>query len=79
MIMADPLTLSITSDVGAVANFLTAWAKFGGDILAVWDSPQMVQARINAQNQAADDQIARDADSGLKPGADLTKIEDDLS
>ena len=75
----SPLMLSVTSDVGAVANFLDECVKAGLDVVALFDSPQMQQARINAQNQAAADKIAKDADAGLKPGADLTDVEEDLS
>lgn len=75
---ADPLTLSVTSDVGAVANFLDACVKVGLNILAVWDSPQMVQARANVAKQAAIDQNATDADSALKTG-DMTQVGKDLS
>ena len=77
--VADPLTLSITSDVGAVANFLTECAKAGLDLVELFNSPQVVQGRLNVANQAARDKIAADADAGLNPGADLTKVEEDLS
>ena len=78
MATTDALTLSISSDIGDVANFLTEWAKLGGDIIAVWDSPQMIQARNNVATQKRKDQNATDAGETLKTG-NVTEVEKDLS
>jgi hypothetical protein len=75
---ADPLTLGITSDVGAVANFLTECAKVGLSIEELFNSPQMIQARLNIQEQAAKDKIAKDEAEALKTGVS-TEIDKDLS
>jgi hypothetical protein len=74
----DPLTLGITSDIGAVATFLGKCVDFGLDIEKVLNSPQMIQARVNAAAQRQRDQNAKDADTALKTG-DVTKVEEDLS
>lgn len=76
--MATPLTLGITSDVGAVANFLSACIKIGLDINAVINSPQMIQARANVAAEANKDQNAKDADQALSTGK-LDDVDKDLS
>jgi hypothetical protein len=76
-------TITATVDpfpyVTAGLTALGAIVKLTDDELAYLNSPQMIQARINVQNQAQRDKIAADADAGLKPGADLTQVEKDLS
>lgn len=72
------LSLGITSDVGAVANFLTECAKGGLDLLELFDNPQMVQGRANVAKERQADQTAKDVDSALS-GGDPTAIEKDLS
>jgi hypothetical protein len=76
--MATPLTLGITTDVGAVANFLTECAKVGLDLVDLFNSPQMVQGRANVAKEAQKDQAAKDADAALSTG-DLTAVDKDLS
>jgi len=76
--MATPLTLGVTTDVGAVANFLDECVKAGIDILAVWDSPQMIQARANAAKQKDNDQNAKDVDATLSTG-NTDAIDKDLT
>lgn len=76
--MSTPLQIGITTDVGAIANFLDECVKAGLDIVQLFDSPQMIQARINAEVQARKDEIARNTDFALKTG-DATKVNEDLS
>jgi hypothetical protein len=75
---ASPLTLGITSDVGAVSNFLAECIKAGLDWSAVENSIQMIQGRANVAKETNADQNAKDADAALKTG-DLTAVDKDLS
>lgn len=70
--MATPFTLGITTDVGALANFVTECIKAGMDVVDFFESPQMVSAR-----QQAEAQKQRDADAlAVKQaqGGDLTDL-----
>lgn len=76
--MSDPITIGVTSDVGAVANFLTECAKVGLDLVDLFNSPQMIQSRINAEVQAEKDKLAKDAADALKTGK-MGAVDKDLS
>jgi hypothetical protein len=75
---ASPMTLAVTSDVGAVANFLDECVKAGLAIEELFNSPQMQSARINAAKQKIEDQDALDAQQALASG-NLAKVNIDQS
>jgi hypothetical protein len=65
--MANPLTLGITTDVGAVANMVTECFKAGMSVVDFFDQPSMVAARASAEEQkqkALDAKAVTDAIAG---------------
>lgn len=78
--MADTVTVSadLTPVITAGLNAFGQVIKLTEDELAILNSPQFIQARINVKKQKADDQIAKDADEALKTG-NLKQVETDLS
>lgn len=72
------LSVGITSDIGAVANGIGEVAKTTAIVISTENSPQMIQGRLNAEEQKIKDQNAKAVDSGLKSG-DLSDIEKRLS
>lgn len=62
------LGFGITSDIGAVANGIGDVSKTVGQVIMVENTPQMIQGRLNAEEQAEKDRIVKNANEALKSG-----------
>lgn len=71
-------SVSATTDVGAVANAVKEIATVADDVIKAENTPQMVQGRLNAEEQTEKDRIAKDSQEALKTG-DLDQVNKDLS
>jgi hypothetical protein len=75
---ADPETLGIVTDVGAVAGLLAAVFKAADDLNEVLNSPQMLAARQSAGIQAALAKMNADSLAAMKSGS-LHQVDVDSS
>lgn len=71
-------SIPVTTDAGEIAGAVKEVATVADDVIKVENTPQMVQGRLNAEEQAAKDKIAKDSRRALKTG-NLEKIDEDLS
>jgi len=70
--------IGITSDIGAVANGIGDVAKVTDTIVKAENTPQMIQGRLNEEEQRIKDGNAKAVQQGLKTG-DISDIEKRLS
>lgn len=76
--VSPTLGFGITSDIGAVANGIGDVSKTVGQVITVENTPQMIQGRLNAEEQAVKDQIVKNTNTAIATG-DASGVDKDLS